>query len=262
LKLNPLEIQNHLNTQLIGNSILWEYEVHSTNDMALELASKGASEGTVVLAESQTRGRGRMGRSWYSPPGEGIYLSVILKPPLSPQKAYQITFMAAVAAAETLRHLFNLEVQIKWPNDLMIRNKKLGGILTELKAGPDRIHWVVIGIGINVNIVQFPPELQDQVTSLRLEVGHPIQRISLIQSLLRNLEKWYFRILEGDFPKLFETWCSLSCTLGNQVEIKIGEEIIRGLATRVAWDGTLYVREDSGQERPIVTGDVALIAQK
>ncbi|HWP49803.1 MAG TPA: biotin--[acetyl-CoA-carboxylase] ligase [Candidatus Limnocylindrales bacterium] len=262
MKLNPLEIQNYLNTRLIGNSIIWEYEVPSTNEVALELASKGALEGTVVLAESQTRGRGRMGRSWYSPPGEGIYISVILKPPLPPQKAYQITFMAAVAAAETLRHLSGLDVQIKWPNDLMIRNKKVGGILTELKAGPDRIHWVVTGIGINANIVQFPQELQDQVTSLMLESGYPVRRIPLIQRLLRNFEKWYFLILEGNFPKLFETWCSLSCTLGNQVEIKIGEEIIRGLATRVEQDGTLYVREDSGQERPIVTGDVALVAQK
>lgn len=267
MELQPIEIQNHLNTRLIGKNIVWEDEVPSTNDLALELASKGVVEGTVVLSESQTRGRGRMGRPWYSPPEGGIYLSVILKPGFSPQKAYQITFLAAVAVAETLRNLFNLKVQVKWPNDLLLRNKKLGGILTELKAERDRIHYVVVGIGVNVNIIEFPEELRDQVTSLALELGHSIQRITLIQNLLRTLEKWYFFLVEENARQaqekpslLFETWRSLCCTVGNQVEIKLGREIIRGLATRVEPDGSLYVREYSGKERQIVTGDVALIS--
>jgi BirA family biotin operon repressor/biotin-[acetyl-CoA-carboxylase] ligase len=268
MELHPSEIQNHLNTQLIGKNVIWEYEVDSTNDIAVTLAFQGAPEGTVVLAESQRRGKGRMGRSWYSPPGEGIYLSVLLKPLFSPSRVYQMTFMAAVAVAETIRNSLNLNLQVKWPNDLILRNKKVGGILTELKASSDQIYCVVLGIGVNANITQFPEELRGRVTSLALESEYPIQRTPLIQGFLRALEKWYFLILKEnsdqarstDQPSLlFRTWRSLSCTLGNQVEIKTGSRIIRGLAIRVGLDGSLYVREDSGEEKQIITGDVALI---
>jgi len=267
-ELKPFEIQDRLNTRLIGKTLVWNYEVDSTNDVALGLASTGAPDGTVVLSESQRRGRGRMGRSWYSPPGEGIYLSVLLKPPLSPLKAYQIPMMATVATVETLNDLFNLEVKIKWPNDLMLRNRKLGGILTELKAERDRIQYVVVGIGINANMTQFSEELKPFVTSLALELGRSVERVALVRALLRSLEKWYFLMLEENSPggspgpktpSLFETWRSLSCTVGNRVEVKTGEGIIQGLATRIAPDGSLYVREESGKERHIVTGDVALV---
>lgn len=256
----PLEVKNGLKTQFIGQNIHWEYEVNSTNTVATGLADRGAEEGTVVLSEYQKHGRGRMGRTWVSQPEIGIYLSLILRPPFVPMKAPCITFMSAVAVVEALERSLGLKAQIKWPNDVMIKGKKVCGILTELKAEMECIHYIIVGIGINVNNSRFPRAFRDRVTSLSLELKHKVSRVKLVQALLQALERWYLITLEDGVERTFERWRALSGTLGNQVEVNLGDEILKGVATRLTPDGSLYLRLDSGEERQILAGDVTMVA--
>ena len=255
----PLEIKNGLKTQIIGQDIHWEYEVNSTNTAALKSAEEGAPEGTVVVSEAQRQGRGRLGRTWVSQPENGIYLSVILRPNFVPMKAPMLTFIAAIAVVESLEKLFHLNAQIKWPNDVMIRGKKVAGILTELRAEMEGIHYIIVGIGINVNMTRFPKEFQDRVTSLHLELKEKVGRVKLVQTLLEALERWYVVAL-SDHPELaFERWSELSCTLGRRVEVNLGDEIARGVATHLGASGSLFVELDSGQTREILAGDVTMV---
>lgn len=256
----PLEIKNGLNTKLFGHDIYWEYEVGSTNAVAAQLADKGAAEGTVVVSESQKHGRGRMGRTWVSQPEIGIYLSLILRPNFVPMKAPCITYMSAVAVAEALEQTFGITAGIKWPNDVMINGKKVSGILTELKAEMECIHYVIVGIGINVNNTRFPKAFRDRVTSLSLELKQKVSRVALVQALLQALERWYLIIANDGIDRTFERWRTLSCTLGNRVEVNVGESVLKGIATRLEPSGSLYVRLDSGEEKQILAGDVTMVA--
>lgn len=256
----PLEIKNGLNTRFIGQNIHWEYEVTSTNTIAAQLADKGAPEGTVVVSECQKQGRGRMGRNWISQPENGIYLSLILRPNFVPMKAPCVTFISAIAVVEALEHVLGLKAGIKWPNDVMIHGKKVSGILTELKAEMECIHYVIVGIGINVNNNRFPKAFRDKVTSLSLEVKHKLSRIAIVQALLSSLERWYVSTLEHGIEQTFERWRDLSCTVGNPVEVNLGDEILYGVASRLSSDGSLYVQLDSGEERQILAGDVTMVA--
>lgn len=256
----PLEIKNSLRTKTIGQNIHWAYEVDSTNTVALKLAEGGAQEGTIVLSESQKHGRGRMGRTWISQPERGIYMSVILRPNFVPMKAPRITFIAAIALVETLERLFGLKAKIKWPNDVIVNGKKTAGILTELRAEMEGIHHVVVGIGVNANNTRFPKALRDKVTSLALELNEEVSRIDIVRTLLETLERWY-HIALGDHPEqTFERWRELSCTLGNRVEVNLGDKILTGVATHLDPTGSLYVRLDSGEEREILAGDVTMVA--
>jgi len=256
----PLEIKNGLNTRFIGQNIHWEYEVTSTNTIAAQLADRGASEGTVVVSECQKQGRGRMGRNWISQPENGIYLSLILRPNFVPMKAPCVTFISAIAVVEALEHVLGLKAGIKWPNDVMIHGKKVSGILTELKAEMECIHYVIVGIGINVNNNRFPKAFRDKVTSLSLEVKHKLSRIAIVQALLGSLERWYVSTLEHGVERTFERWRDLSCTVGNPVEVNLGDEILYGVASRLGSDGSLYVQLDSGEERQVLAGDVTMVA--
>ncbi len=257
----PLEIKNGLNTKVFGQNIHWEYEVASTNTVAAKLADNSAVEGTVVVSECQKQGRGRMGRNWVSQPENGVYLSVILRPNFVPMKAPCITFLSAIAVAEALEQVLGLKAGIKWPNDVMIRGKKVSGILTELKAEMECIHYVIVGIGINVNNTRFPKAFGEKVTSLSLEVKHKVSRVVLVQALLTSLERWYLSTVEHGVERTFERWRELSCTVGNPVEVNLGDEVLRGVATRLGFDGSLYVRAESGEERQILAGDVTMVAE-
>jgi len=256
----PLEIKNGLKTEFIGHNIHWEYEINSTNTLALQLAEKGAPEGTVVVSECQKHGRGRMGRAWLSQPEIGIYLSLILRPNFVPMKAPGITFMSAIAIVEALQQSFGIKSTIKWPNDVMIGGKKVSGILTELKAEMECIHYVIVGIGINVNNTKFPKAFRDKVTSLSLEMKQKVSRVKIVQTLLQALEHWYLITLGDDIERTFNRWRELSCTLNNRVEVNVGDEILKGIATQLGPDGSLYLRLDSGVERQILAGDVTMVA--
>ncbi len=256
----PLEIKNGLQTEFMGQNIYWEYEINSTNTLALQLAEEQAREGTIVVSEAQKHGRGRMGRAWVSQPETGIYLSLILRPHFVPMKAPYITFISAISVVEAIEQVLGVQARIKWPNDVLLNGKKTSGILTELRAEMEEIHYVVVGIGINVNNSRFPKDLRSKVTSLSLEVKEKVPRIKIVQALLQSFEKWYRIILGDEAEKAYERWRELSCTLGNRVEVNVGDNTLKGTATHFDSGGSLYIKLDSGEERQILVGDVTMVA--
>jgi len=188
-KLYPREIKFKLGTKSLGTKVIHYDSVSSTMDIAFRLAMEGGDEGTVVCAETQTKGKGRLGRHWISPKGKGIYMSVILRPKLFPADVAQLTLLSAVALCEAIKNVSGVTSKIKWPNDLLVNNKKLAGILTELSAEIDCVRFVVIGIGVNVNTSI--NSLPSNATSLKNEIQQPVSRVELVQEILRSLENWY-----------------------------------------------------------------------
>jgi BirA family biotin operon repressor/biotin-[acetyl-CoA-carboxylase] ligase len=236
--------------------------VDSTNDLAMSLAAReDITPGAVIIADRQTRGKGRLGRMWESPGGRNIYMSLVLRPELAPRDATMLTVLAAVAGARTIRKTGNIPVTIKWPNDLVIADKKLGGILTEVRADPDRINLAVIGIGINVNVLpaDFPEQLRSDATSVRSAAGHAVARNDIIIQLLREFEYWYgILTTEGKKP-LLHAWRKASSTLGRKVRIAIGNKTISGIADDIDDNGMLVIRMQSGECRNISAGDITFL---
>lgn len=256
----PEEIGRGLAARNFGKRIIYREECASTQDMAAELARAGEPEGLVVVAETQTQGRGRKGRSWISTPGAGVYLSVILKPALKPSRIVQIPLVAGVAAARAIRAESGLMPDIKWPNDILIGGKKAAGILTEMSCELDRINHVILGIGINVNTREsdFSEPLRAIATSLYAECGRKISRVALVQRFLSEFEAVYGRYLAGGFESIRQEWKSLSSTIGSQVEITDGGERLTGKVLDIDPDGFLLLKTNSGRTERIVAGDVSL----
>lgn len=253
-RLFPSEILSHLNTKFIGKKIYYFDGVSSTMDITIQLGIKGASEGTLVLAEAQTKGRGRLGRVWFSPKYKGIYLSLILKPKILPNQAPILTLLTAVSICEAIKEITGIEVQIKWPNDILIHNKKLGGILTELNAEMDETRFVIIGIGLNVN--NDTKTLPAGATSLKEQEKENINRIDLLQEILRKTEANYLLFKEkGSYP-IIEKWRQYSITLGKRVKVICQKEHLEGTAIDIDIDGGLLVRKDSGVTEKVMAGDV------
>jgi BirA family biotin operon repressor/biotin-[acetyl-CoA-carboxylase] ligase len=220
----------------------------STNDDALALARAGAPHGTVVLAEAQTHGRGRQGRAWMSPPGENLYLSVLLRPAIAPHRAPPLTLAAAVAVCAAAAQL-GCRAAIKWPNDVLVDGKKLAGVLTESTSRGGRLEAVVVGIGVNVNWTAIPPELSPSATSLALALGHPVDRERVAQVLLVELERW----LAAEPTEVARTWRQLSDTLGRRVKSAEGE----GWARDLDDDGALRVELDDGRMVYVRSGEIS-----
>ena len=240
----------------MGKDILYFKEVDSTNDVAKYLAENGAEEGTVVVAEIQNRGKGRMGKTWISPPG-GVWMSIILRPDIPTSKAPQLTLVTGVAVAETLKKELNLDVGIKWPNDILIGNKKVCGILTEVNANINKINYVIVGIGIdmNVDVPLLPPDLQEGATSLKNELDTEINGAILVQKFLLNLEKLYNQFTSGKFPDILNEWRFLSKTIGRKVEVRTRGKTIRGDAIGINKDCILILELDDGSLRKIISGE-------
>lgn len=256
----PEEIRQGLENSVFGKrEIIHVDEVDSTNRMAKDLAIKGTPEGTLVIAERQTRGRGRMDRDWFSPPGEGIYMTMVLRPSLPPAEAPKITLLTGVAMAESLREISGIEVKIKWPNDIVIKGKKLAGILTELSAEIDAINFVLIGIGVNVNTEEFPGSLQEMATSLLIETGRHFSRAPLIRVFLSRSEAYYEESKRRGFDGIIRTWNDLTDTIGRRVRIETLGKVYTGEALRVDTDGALILKDESGALHRIVSGDVNVI---
>ena len=206
---------------------------------AFELGGEGAAEGTVVCAESQTKGKGRLGRSWVSPKAKGIYMSVILRPSLPPTDVAQLTLLSAVALCEAIERCCQIPVKIKWPNDILVGNRKIAGILTELSAEMDRVRFVAIGIGVNVNTPasQLPP----QATSVKIEAGQKYSRVALVQEILQALEQWYLRLNGQGFGPVIARWKQLSSTLGRYVRVSDPGGNIEGQAVDLDEHGGLII---------------------
>jgi BirA family biotin operon repressor/biotin-[acetyl-CoA-carboxylase] ligase len=256
------EIREGLETRVFGKQdIVCFQETDSTNLRAKSLADRGAPEGTVVIAESQTEGRGRRGRTWFSPAGEGIYVSVILRPALSPNEASRLTLLTAVAAAETILHLTSLSVRIKWPNDIMVRGKKLAGILTQVSTEMDAVDYIVVGLGLNVNtpLKSFPADLRNSATSIQAEMNGPFPRIRLLRLYLEKFEDRYEMFRQSGFRPILERWKELSDIIGKRIRVDLLNHSCMGEVLDVDQDGILILREQDGTLQRILSGDVTLL---
>ena len=245
-----------LKTRYIGKGIYYFDEINSTNEKANELAAN-VEEGTVIIAEKQKEGIGRFGREWISPEG-GVYVSVILKPKISPIDAPKITLIAGIAVAKVIRKL-GLDAKLKWPNDILIHGKKVGGILTSISTKEDKIDYVIVGIGINANIdiSTFPKELQKSATSLKEELKEEVSTEKIIEDILQEIEINYeiFKFKKGNIDYLLNEWKRLSDTIGKKVKIKMQTEVIEGVAVGVNRDGALILKLEDGSLKNIIAGE-------
>lgn len=253
----PAEIRYGLQTETFGQNIHYVREIGSTNNTAKELAFAGSLEGTLVVAEEQTGGRGRLGRYWLSPPG-GIWLSLILRPRITPSEVLRISILAGVAGIETIQKVTGLKLRIKWPNDLLIDEKKVAGILTEMETEADEVHFVILGMGINANIdgCDFPPDLRENAASLSMVLGRDVDRCRIVRLLLKNLESAYEQLKSINFCNIVDLWRKHSATLGTRVRVDTIGEVIEGKAIDISDEGALIVRLDSGECKTLWSGDV------
>ena len=256
--LSPYAIKKHLRTRWLGQQEVCCFDVvESTNIEANRLARENAPEGTLIVANAQTKGRGRIGRSWASPPGSGLYLSIILRPDCPPNRFPRLTLTAGVAVASAIQQT-GIKPQLKWPNDILIADRKVGGILAEAVFDRRRIDFAILGIGINVNTEcdELPVSVRSLATSLRLSLGKPLSRIDLLQTLLHLLEPWYESFCAGNFETILDAWCEFDNTLGRVVDVFLPERRLVGIAEALEPDGTLLVRDKRGCVHKIVAGDV------
>jgi BirA family biotin operon repressor/biotin-[acetyl-CoA-carboxylase] ligase len=255
--LAPSLISPELGENRIGHKIVHYFRSDSTNDVALRLAARGAAHGTVVIAEEQTAGRGRMGRSWYSEKSVGIYTSVILRPPLAPAAAPVLTLMAGLAVHQAISTVTGLPADIRWPNDVLVNGKKVCGILTEMNAELDRLHAVILGIGINVNHHELPPELREFATSLRIEAGRTYSRAQILVALLKELERKYHLLLDEGGGAITRRWAAAS-TYAEGKHLRVRSSSGEFVATTVGLEpsGALRVRCEDGREEVLVAGEI------
>lgn len=258
-----IDIATNLDTELVGRKICCEKETASTNQLALKMASENAPEGLVVLAETQSAGRGRMGRRWESPASVNLYCSILLKPQIPPRQAPQLTFLSAVATAEVLKELYGLDARVKWPNDILVGGRKIAGLLNELSAETEQIHALVLGIGINVNMEpeQFPAELRYPATSVKIETGSLNLRLPLARALIQRIDELYAEFLELGFAPLRSRWEALFDLLDRQVEVDLGQRVISGVVGGLEPDGALKLFLPDGSIERVVAGDVRPIGR-
>ena len=256
-RLLPAEIRAQLTSTVLGQEIHYFSEVDSTNNEAKKLAANDCPEGTIVVAETQVTGRGRLARGWFSPFGKGIWLSVVLRPPFGPMDAAKCTLMAAVGVNRAINAVTGAGCGIKWPNDILWNNRKVVGILTEMSAEMDVINYVVIGMGINVTIEEFPSELATIATSLSIATGHSISRVKLLTAILAELEIVYMSVKKSGFAPVLAAWRQESVTLGQQVDVQGFDRSFTGVAVDIDDDGALLVKTPQCVER-VLAGDVSI----
>lgn len=255
-KPTAVEVQYTLGTRKFGCDVNYHDEIASTMDEAFRLGMNGAPEGTVVIAEAQSKGRGRFGRVWVSPKGKGLYFSLLLRPVMSSSEAARLTLLTAVAVSEAVETLTGLRPLIKWPNDLLLDGRKLAGILTELRAEVDRVDFAVVGIGLNVNTAM--KDLPSEGISLKEAGGQPLSRVGLMREVLRSFEKRYFEVQKYGFAPSLEEWRRRSATLGQRVQFEERGHKRQGRAIDLAQDGGLLIRLDSGETVKRMAGEIIL----
>jgi BirA family biotin operon repressor/biotin-[acetyl-CoA-carboxylase] ligase len=260
-------LQANLTTQIFGREFTYLPHTGSTNDVAKELAAQGAPEGTVIVADEQTAGRGRLGRRWQAPPGTCLLCSILFRPNLPPTQTQQLTMLCALAAADAIKEIANLYVWLKWPNDLIIKSqtqnpkfqgwRKLAGLLTETGFTGERLEYVIVGIGINVNVkAESLPTLAPNATSILAETGQAVDRAVLLVALLTGVERRYKALQAGESP--YQEWVSRLATLGKRVKATVSGETLTGVAESVDQDGALLLRTPDGTLHRLTAGDVTL----
>ena len=257
-RLLPEEIARHYHPNTLRGPLLHRDTIDSTNRLAAELARDGAAEGTVVLAEQQTVGRGRLGRTWVSPARLNLYASLVLRPAMPPLEVPRLTLVAGLAVAEAIARTAPLRAEIKWPNDVLLGGRKVAGVLTELEAETDRVRFVIVGIGVNLNAARsdFPPELQSKATSVALASGAPVDRALFAGRLLSALDGAYAAFLRGGFAALRPRYEELHCLTGCKVTID-GKPPLTGTVRGVDDGGALLI-ESAGTVQRVISGEVTL----
>ena len=258
--LNYDEVKNYLNTKYIGRNILYFETIDSTNIKAKELAMEGAKEGTVVTSEEQTLGRGRLGRKWISPKYKGIWMSIILRPNINPANVSKITHIGAAAVNKAIEDM-GIKTYIKWPNDIILNEKKLCGILTEMSGEMDKINYIVMGIGINVNLdkEEFDDEIREIATSFKAEIGKETNRKKLMASILNNFEELYNEFIEnGTINKSLDICRKNSIVLGKEVRIIRRGQSENVIALQLDDEGELIIRHKDGKIEKLISGEVSM----
>ena len=256
---NKVELGMALSSsKLIGKTFSFFDSTDSTNLRALALAKNGAPEGAVVIADSQSEGRGRLGRKWVSPSGVNLYTSIIFRPNIPPHRAHAITLVSAVAVAETIGGLCGKKPEVKWPNDVLLDSKKVAGILTEMSSETDRVNFIVVGIGINANMTleNAPLEIKSVATSIAEKTSMPVDRVRLATALYSNLEKWYKIFIKSGLPPVLKAWKDYFMKEGKPVTVKGLTKTIKGICLGVDEEGALLLRLPSGEVERVVSGDV------
>ncbi len=257
--IDPEAIKYKLKTSYIGQKIYYYPCAESTNTIAVELSKMGEEEGSVVIADEQTKGKGRLGRQWLSTANKNILMSVIFKPSIEISHLFCITMISSIALVRAVKKITGIKAGIKWPNDIYIGSKKTAGILTEMDAGEGKIKYIVVGIGLNVN---FNPsdftEIDEIATSIMRESGKEISRILFLRSIFREIEKWYDMLKEGKYARIHNEWNKHSIITGRHVKIISAGYSVEGIAETVGPDGTLILIEKNGNRRNILSGDVSL----
>jgi len=262
-RIYPWEVMGKLETEFIGRKMEYYDELPSTNQRAKELILTSPPEGTLILAEKQTSGKGRLGRAWFSPAGIGLCFSLILKPQLPPNELPKLTLVAAVALSKAIYQEAHRRPLVKWPNDLYLEGRKVSGILTELSGEMGRLEYLILGVGININqeSVDFPEEIREKAGSLRSILGQkkPFSRLDLLGKYLKQLEEEYTNAIRSGFERTL-TYCRRhSATLGNRVEVTDGRRVYQGKAIRIEDHGGLVVEDEEGKQAQVISGDVNLI---
>ena len=256
------EVREKLNTTRIGRQLVCLPETVSTNADAFHLAEEGAEEGTTVIADAQNGGKGRRGRVWSSPAGVNLYCSVVLRPEIMPHEAPQLTFLSAVAVARAIEGTTALNPEIKWPNDVLINGRKVAGLLNEMSAETDRVNFVILGIGANLNMTQaqFPADLRSPATSLLLEQGLPVNRAQFAARMLGELDRLYMDFLQHGFGPVRDEWQQRCNANGREVVVsEAGVETVRGMFDGIDGDGALMLRFPDGTVERILSGDVRVV---
>jgi len=257
------ELEKELSAEIIGRKIYYFTEIGSTNDEAFMLGKEGAPEGTVVLADSQVKGKGRLERIWHSPPQVNIYTSIILRPDCLHVDASRITIMGGLAVAEIIENICPGETRIKWPNDVLLSGKKVCGILAQMQSHGDKIDFVVVGIGINVNmnVEELPLEIKSVATSIFVQTGELFSRQDILISLYKNISKWYKTFLAGGFDMIKEKWLTMAALIGGDVCVRFRNEVINGKAVGIDQQGALILSRPGGEIVKILAGDASILKE-
>ncbi len=256
-------IKRLLKTETLGKVLYLFEEIGSTNEVAFELARNGAPEGTVVIADSQTQGRGRLQRRWISPPGVNLYISVIFRPSIAAKNVPFLTLVASIALAETIKNE-GANTLIKWPNDILINWKKVAGVLTAMQPRGDEVDFVVVGVGVNLNMTRETMkkemgEVAEIATSLREELGHEIERARFTADLINEIEIWYQRFLKNGKSPIIKEWMRRWGAINRRVQVKFNETVVEGTASGIDENGYLLIKKDDGTTERIISGDVILL---
>lgn len=257
--LGESEIKSRLNTRWAGRKVYFYDEIDSTNTQAKRLAEDGAPSGILVVSDCQVKGKGRRGRTWESPKASAIYMTLMLRPRILPERASMLTLVMGLSVVQAIRSVLHIETSIKWPNDVVLNKKKLVGILTEMNAQMDYIEYLVIGIGINANMGHFPQELQDKATSLQIELGHPVNRAELVAATMKCFEENY-EIFEKtqDLSGLIEAYHAVLANYNQPVRVLEPGNEYSGIARGINKKGELLVEREDGSVKTVYAGEVSV----